>query len=219
MPYKSLKEASDAYIARDIVWELVSVVSGTKAHWEKRSVNIGYRVHINDGRLLQPKGSDDLGELKWFSLNDIHAGKNPLASEQKEIFDPTRVYLGDLHYGADILVETAIRKMRAWELCSRLIRFGTNDDFWFYMDYLLRLKAFSFGIEERYGLKPGALLANCLTGPRYREYVSRALALHNLRPRLEKELHRLKPGSKTALALEIERQLLKPFICGEDYAR
>lgn len=208
LPYHSLADAQEHFIARDIAWDLVTVVSGDEAHWEKRSVNVAYRVHFVDGAHLRPHGSDDMGELAWFPLSHILM-QDP---DPEESFNPHRVCLNRLRYGQGRMIEAALRKIHAWTLCKTLVRSGSMEDFDFYMQYLKRLQNFSHTIEDIYGLQHGAVLRNCLVGPKHGEYIARAMALHKLRPLMEKELHRLKSaGTSSALGLAIERELLVPF--------
>jgi ADP-ribose pyrophosphatase YjhB (NUDIX family) len=213
LPYSSLETAPTHFIARDVVWELIAVVSGDKAHHEKRCINVAYRVHFNDGDHLMPQGADDLGQLKWFKVSELEMSDGA-GTEQ---FNENRVSLNRLMYGQDIMVEAMMRRLHAWTLCSQLVRTGRSDDVEFYVQYLQRLGGYAASIEKVYGLKSGAVLANYLVGSKHKEYIPRVLALHKIRMLLEKDLHALKAGAKTALALSIEREILTPFISTEDY--
>ncbi len=217
LPYNSVEEAGEEFISRDLAWELITVISGPKANWAKRSINVAYRVHFNDGDRLRPTGSDDIGELTWFPLSKIEIG-DPDTHPKGAPLEEDRVYLSTLHYGNDEAVEMTLRKIRALQLATKLAKDTSAEDLCFFFHYIRHLKSYSYTLEDVYGLKHGTILRNHIVGPKHNEYVERAFAMHNLLPHLEKDIHRLLHHKEnTSLHLDIQKHLITPFITEEDY--
>jgi 8-oxo-dGTP pyrophosphatase MutT (NUDIX family) len=213
LPYRSIQDAPAELVSNDLTWQLITVISGEKAHHEKRCINVAYRVHFNDGDLLQPRGSDDLGELKWFSLSQMRMfSEDPAVTFHEDILT-----LDTMRFGQGLMIETMMRSIHAWSLCMQLIRSGKIEDIEYYIRYLQRLTLYSEAIESAYRIRKGRILAEYMVGPRQNEYITRALALHGIRQYLERDLYKLKPGDGSALSALIERSIIHPFVTKNDY--
>ena len=177
LPYKSIEDAPDNFISRDFSWELVTVVSGKRAHHIKRSINIGYRVHFHDGAKLEPKATDDLGRLKWFKLSQ-------LSLEGEERLNEQRVNLNQMFYGNDMLILAALERTRAWQLYAQLQTGAGLEELDFFTLYVKQLMEFGEKLEQLYRLPQGSLLAQLQVGPQHASLLGRLEIFHELRPLL-----------------------------------
>ena len=210
LPYNSIGSAPNNYISRDLVWDLVTIISGYEANITKHSINAGYRMHFNDGAHLKPEGNDDLGVLKWFKLSEIEFGDEenyPVGMPIKE----NRVYLSSLLMGQGKIIEVAVRKIRAWEFCSILSKNAAIEDFDFFIQHLHNLRHYAGKIEKVYQLPQGELLRNCLVGSKYNEYIDRALLLHKMLPQMREEADKMLAGEKVGLNSLIEQEFFDKF--------
>lgn len=208
LPYKTIEEAPDSFISRDFSWELVTVVSGKRAHHIKRSINIGYRVHFHDGAKLTPKATDDLGSLQWFKLSQLYM-------EGEEKLNPERVNLNQMLYGNDVLILTALERTRAWQLYARLQTNSGLEELDFFTLYVKQLMQFGERLEQIYGTPQKMLLVQLQVGPRHANLLERLEIIHELRPLLRQAV--LSPLDGYILHILVENRLF-PLLNAEEKA-